>query len=115
MYKKAPDYSSAFFVLLSLKDLCDCICAALFGCLVEVRINVCRCRDVRMTEEVGYFDERFVVVDQEAREGMPQVVKSDVLQTMPFEEPIKVVCYIAWSKEVAKLVHADVILICQVV
>ena len=42
--------------------------------------------------------ERFVVVDQEARERMPQIVKSDVLQTMPFEESVEVVCYIARSK-----------------
>ena len=86
-----------------------------FSALVQVRIDICRCTDVRVTKVFRYVEQRDVLVDEDAGEGMPQVVEADVPHTVLFKHLREAERDISRCQKVAQLVRAYIIVVCAVV
>ena len=65
-------------VMPIIKQRADGFRTDVFSALVQVRIDICRCTDVRVTKVFRYIEQRDILVDENAGEGVSQVVKADV-------------------------------------
>ena len=69
-----------------LEEIADDVRACLLARLVEVGVDI-RCGgQIAVPEEVRHIDERHVLADEQTCEGMPQVMESDVSQTVFFQQ-----------------------------
>lgn len=89
-----------------MEKCADSLRADVFSALVQVRINVCRCTDVRMSKVLRHIEQRDVLVDEDAGEGMPQVVEADVPHTVLFKHLREAERDISRCQKVAQLVRA---------
>ena len=58
-------------VMPIIKQRADGFRTDVFSALVQVRIDICRCTDVRVTKVFRYIEQRDVLVDEDAGEGVP--------------------------------------------
>ena len=56
--------------LCFIKDIADDISAFLFLGFVKMGINICRCCEVGVTKESGHVQQRHVLIDEDACEGV---------------------------------------------
>ena len=75
-----PRWSALFFCFI--KDTADYIGAFLFLGLIQMRIDIRRCGQIRMTEEGRYIQQRHILIDEDAGEGMAQIVKPNLAQSI---------------------------------
>ena len=64
-----PRWSASFFCFI--KDTADHIGAFLFLGLIQMRIDICRCGQVGVPEEGRYIQQRHILIDEDAGEGVP--------------------------------------------
>ena len=62
-------WSALFFCFI--KDTADYIGAFLFLGLIQMGIDVCCCGQIGMTEEGRYIQQRNILIDEDAGEGVP--------------------------------------------
>ena len=60
-----------------IKDTADYIGAFLFLGLIQMGIDICRCGQVGMTEEGRYIQQRNILIDEDAGEGVPLRYNND--------------------------------------
>ena len=61
-----------------IKDTADYIGAFLFLGLIQMRIDIRRCGQIGMTEEGRYIQQRNILIDKDAGEGVAQIVKPNL-------------------------------------
>ena len=86
-----------------------------FSALVQVRINICRGSDVGMSEILRHIEQRDVFVDEDAGEGMPQVMEADMPHSVFFKDLREAEGDIPRGQQVAELVRADIIVVFPIV
>ena len=64
-----PRWSALFFCFI--KDTADYIGAFLLLGLIQMGIDICRCGQVGVTEKGRYIQQRHILIDEDAGEGMP--------------------------------------------
>lgn len=64
-----PRWSALFFCFI--EDTADHIGAFLFLGLIQMGIDVCRCGQVGVPEEGRYIQQRHILIDEDAGEGVP--------------------------------------------
>ena len=64
-----PRWSASFFCFI--KDTADYIGAFLFLGLIQMGIDIRRCGQIGMTEEGRYIQQRNILIDEDAGEGVP--------------------------------------------
>lgn len=94
-----------------MEKCADSLRADVFSALVQVRINICRCADVRMSKVLRHIEQRDVLVDEDAGEGMPQVVKADMPHSVLFKDLREAEGDIPRCQQVAQLVRAHIIVV----
>ena len=78
-------------------------------------IDIHSCTDVRVTKVFRYIEQRDILVDENAGEGVSQVVEADVPHTVLFKHLREPERDISRCQEVAQLVRAYIIVVCAVV
>ena len=68
--------SALFFCFI--EDTADHIGAFLFLGLIQMGIDICRCGQVGVPEEGRYIQQRNILIDEDAGEGVAQVVEADI-------------------------------------
>ena len=108
-----PRWSALFFCFI--KDTADHIGAFLFFGLIQMGIDICRCGQIGVSEEGRYIQQRDILIDEDAGEGVAQIVKPNFAQTVlpdkvgePLREPIG-------AYQPAELIDADIIVVFAVV
>ena len=81
----------------------------MLAALIQMGIDVRRCADGGMPEEVGYVDQRHLVIDQHACKGMTEVMEANVPQRMLFQQIAEVGADIVWFEQIPQRVRADVV------
>ena len=105
--------SALFFCFI--EDTADHIGAFLFLGLIQMGIDIRCCGQIGMTEEGRYIQQRNILIDEDAGEGVAQVVKPNFAQTVlpdqvgePLRDPIR-------ADQPAELIDADIIVVFAVV
>ena len=108
-----PRWSALFFCFI--EDTADHIGAFLFLGLIQMGIDICRCGQVGVPEEGRYIQQRHILIDKDAGEGVAQVVEPNLAQTVlpdkvgeTLRDPIR-------AYQPAELIDADIIVIFVVV
>ncbi len=92
------------------ENIGDHIGAALLGGLVQVRVDVGGGADVGVPEEVRDIDERDLFVQQDAGEGVTQIVEADAPQAQLVQQVAVVLRHEVRAQQVSKLVGADIVI-----
>ena len=111
--KNAPTVDASFFCFI--KDTADHIGAFLFLGLIQMGIDIRRCGQVGVPEEGRYIQQRHILIDKDAGEGVAQIVEPNLAQTVlldkvgePLRDPIR-------AYQPAELIDADIIVVFAVV
>ncbi len=74
-------------------------------------IDICRCGQVGVAEEGRYIQQRNILIDEDAGEGVAQIVEPNLAQTVlldqvgePLRDPIR-------AYQPAELIDADIIVV----
>ena len=59
-----------------IKDTADYIGAFLFLGLIQMGIDICRCGQIGMTEEGRYIQQRHILIDEDAGEGVAAEIQT---------------------------------------
>ena len=70
-----PRWSALFFCFI--KDTADHIGAFLLLGLIQMGIDIRRCGQIGMTEEGRYIQQRHILIDEDAGEGVPLRYNND--------------------------------------
>ena len=95
--------------LLLSEEFRDHIGAALLGSLVQMGVDVGGGADVGVAQEVGDIDQRHLLVQQNAGEGVAQIVIAEAAQAQLAEQVTVMLRHIIGAQQVPQLISADVI------
>ena len=70
-------------------------------------IDIHSCTDIRVTKVFRYIEQRDVLIDKDAGEGMPQVVKADIPHPVLLQQLREVRGDIAWLDQLTQGVDTD--------
>ena len=108
-----PRWSASFFCFI--KDTADHIGAFLFLGFIQMGIDIRRCGQVGVAEEGRYIQQRHILIDEDAGEGVAQIVEPNFAQTVlpdkvgePLRDTIR-------AYQPAELIDADIIVVFAVV
>ena len=102
-------------VMPIIKQRADGFRTDVFSALVQMGIDICRGGQVGVTDEGRYIQQRHILIDEDAGEGVAQIVKANLAQTVlpdkigePLRDPIR-------AYQPAELIDADIIVVFAVV
>ena len=78
-------------------------------------IDVCRGGQVGMTEEGRYIQQRHILIDEDAGEGVAQIVKPNLAQSVLLDQVGEPLCDPIRADQPAELIDADIIIVFAVV
>ena len=108
-----PRWSALFFCFI--KDTADYIGAFLLLGLIQMGIDICRCGQVGVPEEGRYIQQRHILIDEDAGEGVAQVVKPNFAQTVLLDQVGEPLCDPIRAYQPAELINTDIIIVFAVV
>ena len=108
-----PRWSASFFCFI--KDTADYIGAFLFLGLIQMGIDIRRCGQIGMTEEGRYIQQRNILIDEDAGEGVAQIMKPNLAQTVLLDKVGETLRDPIRAYQPAELIDADIIVVFAVV
>ncbi len=108
-----PRQSASFFCFI--KDIADNISAFLFLGFVQMGIDICRCGQIGVSEEGRYIQQRDILIDKDAGEGVAQIVEPNLAQTVLPDQVGEPLCDPIRAYQPAELINADIIVVFAVV
>ena len=79
------------------------------ACIVDVAVNVRRRAHIGMPQPILNRLHRHVVGEQNGRAGMPQIVKTDIFQTVVSKNKLEVPRDVLRRQDLAQGIHADIV------
>ena len=102
-------------VMPIIKQRADGFRTDVFSALVQMGIDICRGGQVGVTDEGRYIQQRHILIDEDAGEGVAQIVKPYLAQTVLPDKVGKPLCNPIRAYQPAKLIDADIIVVFAVV
>ena len=108
-----PRWSALFFCFI--ENTADYVGAFLFLGPIQMGIDICRCGQVGVPEEGRYIQQRHILIDEDAGEGVAQVVKPNLPQTVLLDKVGEPLRDSIRSYQPAELIDADIIIVFAIV
>ena len=104
---------ASFFCFI--EDIADHIGAFLLFGLIQMGIDICRGGQVGVTEEGRYIQQRHILIDEDAGEGVAQIVEPNLAQAVLLDQVGEPLCDPIRADQPAELINTDIIIVLAVV
>ena len=94
-----------------IEDTADHIGAFLLLGLIQMGIDIRRCGQIGMTEEGRYIQQRNILIDEDAGEGVSEVVKANVPQTVLLQQLAEIGGNASGVEDIAHGIHKNIAVI----